>query len=215
LGTVQGPMVDLLIAGAGGFGREVASLVDDINRAQSRWRLVGFLDRPGERDRTVRGLPVLDAASASSLAPDTQAVIAVGDPQVKERIVGQVEQLGLPFATLVHPTALMDSSVTLGSGSIVCAGSILTVNIVVGAHVSVNPGCTIGHDAVIGEYSTLAPGCHISGEATIGRSVMLGTGACMIQQTKIGDGTIVGAGAVVVRDIPSGVTAVGVPAKPR
>jgi sugar O-acyltransferase (sialic acid O-acetyltransferase NeuD family) len=212
---MQEPMVDLLIAGAGGFAREVAALVDDINRSQTRWRLVGFLDRPGERGRTVRGLPVLGAGSASSLAPKTRAVIAVGEPLLKERIVGDVEQLGLSFATLVHPTVLMDSSVTLGSGSIVCAGSILTVNIDVGAHVSINPGCTIGHDAVIGDYSTLAPGCHISGETTIGRSVMLGTGACMIQQTTIGDGTIVGAGAVVVRDIPSGVTAVGVPAKPR
>jgi sugar O-acyltransferase (sialic acid O-acetyltransferase NeuD family) len=215
LGTVQEPMVDLLIAGAGGFAREVAWLVDDINRAQRRWRLVGFLGRSGEGDRTVRGLPLLDGASASSLGPDTQAVIAVGEPQLRERIVGEVEQLELPFATLVHPTVLMDSSVTLGSGSIVCAGSILTVDIDVGKHVIINLDCTIGHDAVIGDYSTLAPGCHISGEATIGRSVMLGTGACMIPQTKIGDGTIVGAGAVVARDLPSGVTAVGVPAKAR
>jgi sugar O-acyltransferase (sialic acid O-acetyltransferase NeuD family) len=208
-------MVNLLIVGAGGLAREAAWLVDDINRAQPRWRLVGFLGRSGEGDRTVRGLPVLDAGSASSFAPGTQAVIAIGEPQLRERIAGEVEQLELPFATLVHPTVLMDSSVILGLGSIVCAGSILTVDVNVGKHVIINPDCTIGHDAVIGDYSTLAPGCHISGETTIGRSVMLGTGACMIQQTKIGDGTIVGAGAVVVRDLPPGVTAVGVPARSR
>jgi sugar O-acyltransferase (sialic acid O-acetyltransferase NeuD family) len=212
---VGGQKGDLVIAGAGGFAREVAWLVDDINRSQNRWRLVGFLDLAGDEGRRIRGMPVLDARAATSLAPGTQAVVAVGDPQLKQRIVAEVEQLGLSFATLVHPTAQMDSSVTLRPGCIVCAGNILTVNIEVGAHVIINLHCTIGHDTVIGDCTTLSPGCHISGNTTIGRSALIGTGACTIQHTRIGDGTTVGAGAVVIRDLPSGVTAVGIPAKVR
>jgi len=57
----------LLIVGAGGFAREVAWLVDDINRANPTWELVGFLDRqPGA---PIRGLPAVSLALPADLHP--------------------------------------------------------------------------------------------------------------------------------------------------
>jgi serine acetyltransferase len=47
----------------------------------------------------------------------------------------------------------------------------------------------------------------------VGECTFIGTGASIINQITIGDNTVIGAGAVVIRDIPSDVTAVGVPAK--
>ena len=37
-------MKDLIIIGASGFGREVAWLVERINRRSPQWNLIGFLD---------------------------------------------------------------------------------------------------------------------------------------------------------------------------
>jgi sugar O-acyltransferase (sialic acid O-acetyltransferase NeuD family) len=205
----------LVIVGAGGCAREVAWLVDDINRTGDRFHVAGFLDRLGEAGRTIRGVPVFDAETATSLPRGTLAIVAVGNPALKPRLVAEVEQLGLTFATLVHPSVRLDQSVRLGLGSIVCAGAILTLDIEVGAHVIINMGCTVGHDSVIGDFSTISPGCHVSGDTRIGKGVLIGAGATTIEHTTIGDGSTVGAGAVVTRDLPPGVTAVGIPARAR
>jgi sugar O-acyltransferase (sialic acid O-acetyltransferase NeuD family) len=202
----------LLIAGAGGFAREVAWLVDDINRAQPAWELVGFVDR--EPGAPIRGLPVVGIDGAAHLGADA-AITAVGDARLRRRLVDEIGSLGLPFATLVHPSVDADPSLRLGPGTVVCAGNLLTVDISVGAHVVVNLDCTIGHDAVIGDFVTLSPGCHLSGRTRIGEGSFLGTGVVTVEGRTIGHEAIIGAGAVVVKDIADGVTAVGVPAVPR
>ena len=37
-------MKDIVIFGAGGFGREVACLLNRINKQTSTWNLIGFID---------------------------------------------------------------------------------------------------------------------------------------------------------------------------
>jgi acetyltransferase-like isoleucine patch superfamily enzyme len=102
---------------------------------------------------------------------------------------------------------------------VVCAGSILTTDIAVGNHVQINLDCTIGHDVELDDYATLAPGVHVSGYVSIGRRAYIGTGATIINGTAdrrltIACDAVVGAGACVTRSVESGVTVVGVPAKP-
>jgi serine acetyltransferase len=47
----------------------------------------------------------------------------------------------------------------------------------------------------------------------VGERSWIGIGASVIQQIRIGVDVTVGAGAAVVRDLPDGVTAVGVPGR--
>ncbi|MFA5786455.1 MAG: NeuD/PglB/VioB family sugar acetyltransferase [Actinomycetota bacterium] len=205
----------LVIAGAGGFAREVAWLVRDINRAGGDWDLVGFWGHPGvDECRNIGGVPVKQTGEIAQYLPELYVAVAIGDPRAKERAVGQAGDLGCRFATLIHPSVRHDDrSVTIGSGSIVCAGTVLTVDVKVGAHVIVNLGCTVGHDSVIEDLVTLSPGCHLSGRTTVCRGAFMGTGAVTIEKRTIGAGATVGAGAVVVNDVPPGATAIGVPAR--
>jgi sugar O-acyltransferase (sialic acid O-acetyltransferase NeuD family) len=125
---------------------------------------------------------------------------------------------GFTWASLIHPRVERSQWISVGRGVVICAGTILTTNIVVGDHVQINIDCTIGHDVSLGEYTTLAPGVHVSGCVTIGRRVYIGTGAVIINGTQqepltIGDDTVVGAAACVTRSVSPGETVVGVPAK--
>jgi sugar O-acyltransferase (sialic acid O-acetyltransferase NeuD family) len=207
----------LAILGAGGFAREVAWLVTEINRvdAEESWDIVGFLQRSTERtDETICGIPVLRKADVAEHSPHIYAVAAIGDPQIRERAVAEARDLGCSFATLIHPSVFMDQdSVKIGAGSIVCAGNILTVDISIGEHVIINLDCTVGHDTVIEDYVTVSPGCHLSGHSILRRGAYLGTGAVTIEWREIGPRATIGAGAVVTTDIPADVTAVGVPAR--
>ncbi len=208
---------DLVILGAGGFAREIAWLASQINRIHpATWNVLGFWSHdPAETGTMVNGLPVLGERALSGRR-GLFAVAAIGDPKIRERAVAEAERAGLQFATLVHPGVLYDeATVTIGPGTVICAGNILTTNITIGNHVIVNLDCTIGHDCSLEDFATLSPGCHLSGHTTVRRGAYLGTGVVTVERHEIGPGAIVGAQGAVVRDIDGGVTAVGVPAKPK
>lgn len=202
-----------MIVGAGGFGREVAWLVDDINQERPAFDFLGFVDDAATQ--TQEGYPVLGSMSDWIAAgrQDVKVVCAIGDPITRVAVVDRLAKAGLKFATLLHPSVRLSRWVTVGSGSIICAGTTLTTNITVGAHSILNLHCTVGHDAELGEYASLMPGVHISGNVVTGPGVYFGTGASAVNDLSIGAWTILGAGAVVTRNLPPAVVAVGVPAK--
>lgn len=210
-------MKDLYIIGAGGFGREVAWLVERINKESKQWDLKGFLDDnkylhgKSEGDyRIVGGIEVL-----KELRTEVWVVCAVGASQTRKKIIKRLQQYpNVKFAILIDPSVILSDRVTLGEGTIVCAGSILTVDIRIGKHVIVNLDCTVGHDACLDDYVTVYPSVNISGQVRVEECVELGTGTQIIQGKKIGKETIIGAGAIVVKDLPQKCTAVGSPAKP-
>jgi sugar O-acyltransferase (sialic acid O-acetyltransferase NeuD family) len=208
-------MKDLVIVGAGGHAREIHQLVQDLNADGSAWNFVGFLDEHGPTGREVHGYPVLGAPSWLAGRRGMRAIVAIGDPVARRRIVQRLEaEPCASFATLVHPRASVGRNVTLGEGSTVCAGAILTTDITVGRHVILNVACTVAHDATIDDFVTVAPGVHVCGAASVMEGCDLGTACTVIPRVSIGPWTVVGAGAVVVADLPPNVTAVGLPARP-
>ena len=107
----------------------------------------------------------------------------------------------------------MSKRIRVGEGSIICAGTIITVDVIIGKHVIVNLDCTLGHDDIINDFVTMYPSVNVSGNVEIGECSELGTGAQIIQGKKIVPNTIIGAGAVVVKDIEEKGTYVGSPVR--
>ncbi len=203
----------LIIVGAGGLGREVAWLVEDINRNTPQWDLLGFVD-DGVSGSTVEGYPVLgNVDSLFYMEPLPWAVVAIANANVRKRIVSQIRHRDIQMAILVHPSVQSSRFVEIGEGSIICAGSVLTTNIILGLSSIVNPNCFIGHDTVLQDYVSLMPGVHVAGEVMLGEGVFMGLHSSIINRTSIGEWSIIGAGATVVSDIPSNSLAVGVPAR--
>ena len=210
-------MNKLIIIGASGFGREVAWLAERINAIKPTWDLLGFIDdNPDLAGSLINGYPVLGNTSSVSGYDDSFFVCAVGASRTREIIVDKIKAVkpNVNFATLIDPSVELSELVQIGEGSIICAHTILTVNIKIGSHVIINLDCTVGHDAVLKDFVTLYPSVNVSGATVIGHCSELGTGMQIIQGKTVGDRSIVGAGAVVVKDIPDDCTAVGSPAKP-
>lgn len=210
-------MKDIVIVGAGGFGREVAWLIEDINKKEDSWNILGYIDdNASNHGKVLNNVKILGGFQWLEENPKREEiyfVCAVGNPITKELLVRRCETLGLKPATLIHPSVIMSNYNTIGEGSIICAGNIITVNVEIGNHVIVNLDCTIGHDAVIKDYCTILPSVNVSGNTLIEKLSEIGTGTQIIQGIKIGEETIVGAGAAVVKDLPGKCTAVGIPAK--
>lgn len=209
-------MRDLVIVGTGGFAREVLQVALDLNDVDPQWRIAGFLDdRPELVGTTVHGVPVLGGVDWLTGRDAMSVVVGIGATAVRRAVVGRIQQAsGAPFATLIHPRAWVGRRVSVGDGSVICAGTMVTTDIEIGDHVILNLGCTVGHDAILHDYVTVAPSVNVSGNVEVGEGCDLGTGAAVIQGKRIGEWTVVGAGAVVVKDLPANVTAVGAPARP-
>ena len=210
-------MDKIAIYGAGGFGREVKMLIDQINNQKLLYDFIGFFDDGIEKGKLINGYPVLGGITALNdwSAGPLNIVYAIGNPAVKKKVIEKIKSPNIKYPILIHPNALIGlDAVSIGEGSIVCAGTIITVNINIGSHVILNLSCTVGHDSEIGRYSSFMPSVNISGEVNIQEAVYVGTGAKIINQLRIGENSIIGAGAVVSKDIPANCTAVGVPAKP-
>ena len=207
-------MKDIVIIGAGGFGREVAWLIEDINKIEPQWNILGFVDDNEDIiGAELNGYKVLGNVDWL-LDQKLHVVNAIGDPVTKKNAKNRLLASENKYPILIHPSVIYSDSVNFGEGSIICAGCIITVDIEIGKHVIVNLDCTIGHDAKIGNYSTILPSVNVSGFVNIGECVSVGTGSAIIQGVSIGENTIVGAGSVVIRDLPANCTAVGSPAKP-
>ena len=209
--------MEIAIFGAGGFGREVKTIIDEINKkSNDKYRFIGFFDDGMEKNKLVNNFSVLGGISElNSWQTELSVVLAIGSPATKAAVLSKIVNPRINFPTLVHPnTSISDDFIEIGKGCIICEGTILTCNIKVGDFVIFNLTCTVGHDSIIGDNCSFMPGVNVSGEVNISAGVYVGTGAKIINQVEIGPNTIVGAGAVVSKSLPGNCTAVGVPAKP-
>lgn len=207
-------MKDLVIVGTGGFAREIHQLVEDLNDERASWNVLGFVDDDVRKaGGSIHDLPILGTRGWLGSRPVAVA-LGVGATAARRHLVRSLREGGtdLSFPVLRHPRASIGNRVTIGEGTIICAGNLITTDLTIGSHVILNLDCTVGHDATIEDFVTMAPSVNISGSVRVGEGCDLGTGATVIQGVEIGEWTIVGAGAVVVRDLPPNVTAVGVPA---
>ena len=206
----------LVIFGAGGLGREVLLLIQQLNEAQPTCQVRGFYDDRAPATPTVAGLPYLGTSADLNAAPEPLAVaVAVGSSAGRAAVVARLTSAQLSFPSLVHPGVALHARqrVALGEGCIIQQSCVLTCDITLGRFVLLNLGCTVGHDAGLGDFCSLMPHANVSGAAQLDPGVYLGTNATVIQGVRVGENTIVGAGAVAVRDLPANVTAVGVPAR--
>jgi sugar O-acyltransferase (sialic acid O-acetyltransferase NeuD family) len=214
-----------IIFGAGGFAKEVGWLLSDVARTG------GLSDKVDAFVASDDAPNLGTAIHGANVIPESEffmnygldklkVYIAVGSPQLRKRLHRKcTESLEfVEFPALVHPSVRMDTragAVQFDAGAIVCAGTILTTDVQVGAFVHLNLNCTVGHDAQIGDFSTLSPGVHVSGGVLLGRSCFVGTGAVLLENVQIPDETIIGAGATVLRTLVAPGTYVGTPARLR
>jgi sugar O-acyltransferase (sialic acid O-acetyltransferase NeuD family) len=196
----------IVVLGAGPHAKVVVSTL----RAAGV-EIVGiFDDRTDIHGSTVHGVLVKGPIS-DALRAGYPALIAIGDNHDRQRIAAE---FALDWATAVHPCSWMDTSVTLGQGSVVFAGAVIQPDTRIGCHAVVNTSVSVDHDCVVGDFAHLAPGACLAGSVEVGTGALVGVGSTVSIGVRIGDWSIVGAGATAIRDVDTETVVGGVPARP-
>lgn len=210
------PRTDVVIVGAGGFGREVLQYVRDAFATDPSLRIKGFLDdRPPDLGAFGLDLPVLGDTRTYALAPDDRFVIAVGHPPLRTALAERLAARGARFLTVVHPLAFVAASARIGAGCILAPFATVGAHASIGDHTVLTFYASVGHDALVGRSCALSPHAVTNGGSIIGDEVFLGAHAVVNPLQRVGDGAKVAAGAVVYRAVPPRTLAAGNPAKAR
>lgn len=194
-------MKRLLIVGASGHGRVAADIAT----------LIGYSDIAYLDDAPRDGV-IGTVADAADYIESADFFVAIGNSRIRERIQRQLEQAGASVVTLIHPSAVIASDVTVGRGAMIAAGAILCPNTALGDGVIVNTAASVDHDCTVGAFSHVSVGAHVCGTVHIGERAWIGAGATVINNVDITADCMIGAGAVVVKTLTVSGVYKGVPA---
>ena len=204
----------VVILGAGGHAQVVADILLRAHDQGSSAVPIGYIDDNSALAGQMRlGLPVFGTTAALPGVPHEAVVVAIGDNAIRRRVFESLLAQGEQFVTACHPRATVAPDVRLGAGCMVCAGAVVNPGSSIGAGVILNTGCTVDHHNQIGNHVHVAPGAHLGGEVIIEEGALIGIGATVMPRRRVGAWSVVGAAALVHRDVPGGVTALGVPAR--
>ena len=140
-----------------------------------------------------------------------EAIISIGSCEIRKKVVDSL--IVNRYLTSVHPSAVVSPRATIDDGTVIMQGAIVQSCVKLGKHCIVNTGASVDHDCEIGDFVHVAPHATVLGGVKVGDGSWIGAGAVVKQYITIGKKCMIGAGAVVLKDVPDGVTVVGVPGK--
>ncbi|MFO0865272.1 MAG: acetyltransferase [Gemmataceae bacterium] len=206
----------IILVGAGGFGREVLSYVRDAIKALPQLRVKGFLDDNADALNAFRcDYSVLGSIEGYSVQPSDRFVMTIGDPSTRAKFIQRLQARGARFISIIHPSAYIAPTATLGPGSIVAPFASIGNEAKVGNHVVLTWYASLAHDSVAKDFAVLSPYSTANGGATLEEGAFLGTHAVVNPLIRVGAWSKVASGSVVYRHVPPHCLAMGNPAKAR
>jgi sugar O-acyltransferase (sialic acid O-acetyltransferase NeuD family) len=228
-------MKNLIIIGAGGFGREVLTMAADNPCRGVDWEIKGFLDnRPGildgfiqdankvvqamdfseeHRRRYRRDYPVLGDPLTYEPQPDDVFLCALGAPADRIQYARPLLDKGAQFVRLVHPLASVSVFASIGLGSIIGAYVSLSPDCHIGQHVTITYGSVIGHDTHVGDWVEIGMHSLVSGNVHVDTAARIHPGSVISPGVRIGEHAVVAAGSVVFSKVKPHTTVLGNPAR--
>ena len=200
----------LAILGASGHGKVIAEIA-----LSTDWDSVDFYDNAFPVKASMDNYSIyggLDKLLEKSNSYDGFHV-AIGDNRTRLNILNQLLRLDLPCPNITAYSAVVSQSASLGVGISIMENVVVNAKAILGDGVILNTSCSVDHDCNIASGVHISPGAHLAGEVSVGSCSWVGIGSTVIQGKVIGGDAVIGAGSVVISNIPSSVTAVGVPSK--
>ena len=141
-------MSRLLIIGAGGHGEVVKEIAEDIGTYEE----IAFID--DDNEKAIGAIGDLEKLRNKF----DSAFVAIGNCSLRGTLLDKLAELSYNIPILVHPTAYVSRSATIGVGTIVEPKAIINAHADVGRGCIISIGSIVEHDAVIEECAHINSG---------------------------------------------------------
>jgi sugar O-acyltransferase (sialic acid O-acetyltransferase NeuD family) len=206
-------MRDLIIVGAGGFGREIRELLPH-SFPEGSIRVKGFLSsNPRDFDNYEVAEPILGDPDRYTPAESDWFLLAIGDVDHRKRITLSLKSRGAKFASLIHRTAVVAGSARLGEGCVLYPYSVVMNAAQLDDFVLLNLHASAGHDTRIGRFCNLSPYATMNGFSELEEGVFMGTHSSVLPGCRVGSSSKISAGSVVAHNVGPQTLVFGVPGK--
>lgn len=142
--------------------------------------------------------------------PNEELIIAIGNNYDRRRVAGKLFH---SFGNAIHPTAIVDPSVRVGSGTVIVHSAVIQADCRIGNHVIINTAAVVDHECMLDDFAHVGPGATLCGGVRVGECTLVGAGSVVLPGVTIGRECVIGAGSVVLRDVPDYVKVAGNPAR--
>jgi len=204
-------MSNLIIVGAGRFGRFTRELAASCNR-----NVIGFVDDTLEIDSLIDGSPILGSIQqieTLSILHCSEVAICISNMPKRKMLMKECKEKNIVLNSLIHTTVIQSTRTTIGKGVIMQPYTVLQTGAIVEDNVLVEEHCSIGVDVLIGSNTVLAPHVVLTGSVKVGSNCFIGANTVVNPEVNISEGSIIGSGSTVLNDTESNFIYAGSPAK--
>ena len=207
-------MKNLIIIGAGSFGRELYNWIINSDEIDKKYVIKGFIDNKMDILGDKKNYPpILSSVDEYDVCKDDIFICAMTEPKIRKYCVDIIRKKNGEFINYIDKSCLIGTNIKIGIGNVFCPYTILTSDISVGDYNIFNCGSVIGHDVVIKDYCSIMVNVSISGNCKLGNDIVIGTNSVLIPNVSIGDNCFIGASTTVLRDLKENCRVFGNPAK--
>jgi sugar O-acyltransferase (sialic acid O-acetyltransferase NeuD family) len=199
-------MTDIIIIGAGGHGAELDEYIQYSNqlRGIDEYKVIGFLDdNPDNYANYSLSAPLLGGVRDHIVRHDCAYLMGIANLKYRKHFVVQYLKQGAVFVSLIHPTAYISPSSTIGKGVVIAPMANIGPNVTLGDFTLINSRCSMGHDTHLGKYNFISPNVCFSGFTTIGDENLFGINSATIPGIKVGNHNKIAAGMVLDKNVGS------------
>lgn len=207
-------MKNLVIIGAGAYGREVYSLAIQCEGFNKNFVIKGFINDDFHALDNFEGYPfIISDIQNYTIDKDDVFACAIGSVESKKIICNLILSKGGEFINLIHPSVLINQNSKIGKGVIIFLNTNISNDCIIGDFVTIQGYVGLGHDTKIGGWSHVNAFTFTGGFVNIGTEVTINTRATILPGIKVNNNAVVGACSLVIKNVKENTTVFGVPAK--
>lgn len=203
--TFNATFQEVVIWGAGGHAKV---MVDILREGRRDLHIRGVVDDSATQG--ILGLPLLGNSNKlgelkiNGVNYGVLGVGAVTNNSLRVELFQKMVDLGFEMPNVIHPRAIVEPSVKMGSGNQLFAGATVSSDVRLGDNTIINSGVVVSHDCTIGSHTHLTPGAILAGGVTVGENTVVGMGVTIYLGVTIGRDVVISNGVHVMQDVPDG-----------